>query len=312
VTGVLLLDKPPGPSSHDAVAAVRRALGTRRVGHFGTLDPFASGLLVCGVGHATRLAPFAAGHEKTYRVAVRLGWRSTTDDIQGALTSAPVAEPPSRAAVERAVTAWVGEVSQVPPAYSAKHVEGKRAYARARAGERVDLPETPVLIRGIEIERYAYPDLELTVECGAGTYMRALARDLGEDLRTGGYCTALRRVRSGPFGVEEALSWEALTEGGGAEVALRPAEALIAHLPVAEIDAAGQEAVFRGQALPLPDTMSAAAGWVRLCGPAGFIGLAEVREGRSGMLLQPRKILFAPGQAAREPLGTASASDGGR
>lgn len=307
--GVLLLDKPSGPSSHDAVAAVRRALAASRVGHFGTLDPFASGLLVCGVGQATRLAPFATGHGKVYRVSLRLGWRSTTGDPEGALSPVPVSEPPSRAAVQRATMAWVGEVSQVPPVYSAKHVAGERAYARARAGETVDLQAVRVLIRGIEIEHYAYPDLEVTVECGAGTYMRALARDLGEALGTGGYCAALRRLRSGPFGVEEALSWEALKESGAAEAALRPAESIVAHLPVADLDAGAQEDMLRGRPLPLPDA-APAAGWVRLHGPAGFIGLAEVREGRSGMLLQPRKILHASGETARGAR-SAGPADGG-
>ncbi|HUP01259.1 MAG TPA: tRNA pseudouridine(55) synthase TruB [Gemmatimonadota bacterium] len=293
-SGILLLDKPVGPTSHDAVAAVRRALGTRRVGHFGTLDPFASGLLVCGAGGATRLAPFAADHERTYRGTVRLGWRSTTDDPEGELEAAAGATPPSRDDVERACRAWVGEVGQVPPAYSAKHLSGARAYARARAGERFVLPEARIMIRSIVIERYVYPELDLQVTCGPGTYIRALARDLGEALGVGGYCAALRRERTGPFAVGEAVVWEALPDWVAVRAALLPAESVVVHLPVAELDAAGQIAAVQGRSLPLPDGLPPDSSWVRLRGPVGFIGLAEVRDGSR---LQPRRIL-TPGDGA--------------
>lgn len=289
--GILLLDKPPGPTSHDAVNAVRRALGTRRVGHLGTLDPFASGLLVCAVGVATRLAPSAGGHDRRYRAGVRLGWRSTTDDPQGELSEVGAAVPPSMEAVEQACQRWVGEVAQVPPVYSAKHVAGKRAYALARAGCEVLLPAVEIRIDAIGIERYRYPDLELTVTCGPGTYIRSLARDLGEELETGAYCAALRRERTGPFSVADGLSWEMLGGPGAARQALRPAEAIVAGLPAAELNDAAVAAVVAGRRLAWLE--SPAAGWVRLRGPGGFVGLAEV-DGAGW--LQPRRILFPDGE----------------
>jgi tRNA pseudouridine55 synthase len=297
VTGILPVDKPPGPTSHDVVARVRRALGTRRVGHFGTLDPFASGLVVCGVGPATRLAPFTASHAKTYLATVRLGWTSDTDDSEGRLAPTGAAAPPL-AAVEAARERWLGVVEQVPPAYSAKHVDGRRAYARARAGETVVLPPATVRIDRIDVLGYAWPDLELEVECGSGTYIRSLARDLGEALGTGGYCAALRRTRSGPFAVEDAVAWDDLAASDRARDALAPAESAVADLPVVELDEPGREAAVAGRALPAPPGLSAGAGWVRLRGPHGFIGLAERTDTPGGARIQPRRILFPDGEAA--------------
>lgn len=303
MTGILCVDKPPGPTSHDVVVAVRRALGERRVGHYGTLDPFASGLVVCGVGPATRLAPFCVGHAKTYRATVRLGWTSTTDDAEGEL-SPTGAGPPSRTAVDAVCAARVGILDQVPPAFSAKHVEGARAYARARAGERVALPPVAVRIDRIEVRRYEWPDLDLVVECGPGTYIRALARDLGADLRTGGYCAALRRTRSGPFAVEDALAWKVLSDSARVRAALRPAEDAVAHLPAADLTEMERRAVADGRAVPAPAGLPANARWVRLRGPRGFVGLAEVVEpAGGGDSLQPRKILYPEGEAAWSAAG---------
>ncbi|HUP19897.1 MAG TPA: tRNA pseudouridine(55) synthase TruB [Gemmatimonadota bacterium] len=297
MTGILCVDKPPGPTSHDVVARARRALGTRRVGHFGTLDPFASGLVVCGVGPATRLASFAASHPKTYLATVRLGWTSDTDDSEGDL--APTgAVAPSLADVEAARDRWIGAVDQIPPAYSAKHVEGRRAYALARAGETVELAPAPVRIDRIDVLRYAWPDLELEVECGPGTYIRALARDLGSGLGTGGYCAALRRTRSGPFAVEDALAWDDLDDPGRAQSALAPAESAVAELPVAELDEPARAAVVAGRALPAPPELPADARWVRLRGPGGFVGLAERVDAPDGGRIQPRRILYPGGEAA--------------
>lgn len=301
--GLLLLDKPPGPTSHDAVAAVRRAAGTRRVGHFGTLDPFASGLLVCALGPATRLAPFCADHDKTYRAEIRLGVRSTTDDPEGELSEVAVEAPPTAAEVEAACRAWTGTVAQVPPAYSAKHVDGRRAYARARAGETVVLDPVAVTIDRIDILAYDWPDLHLLVRCGPGTYIRALARDLGETLGTGGTCTALRRTRSGPFRIEDALPWEALGEGERVRAALRPAVEAVASLPAARLEPEAQAAAVAGRGVPAPADLPPGAGWVRLEGPDGLVGLAEARRAGDGTAwLQPRRILFPAGErAGRRP-----------
>lgn len=291
--GILLVDKPAGPTSHDVVVAVRRALGTRRVGHFGTLDPFATGLLVCGVGPATRLAPFCVSHDKTYAATFRLGWTSTTDDPKGELTEHPVGEVPDREAIERACRSWIGDVEQVPPVYSAKHVAGERAHALARRGEAAVLDPVTVEIRSIAIERYLYPHLDVRVDCGPGTYVRALARDLGQALGTGAYCLSLRRLRSGPFTVDRALPLVALP--AAAAGSLLSAEEALPGLPRVRLDDTEARAVSSGQSLRshgLP-----APGWAALVGPRGFIGLGEIVDGADGRLLRPRRILYPDGEA---------------
>jgi tRNA pseudouridine55 synthase len=290
--GILLVDKPAGPTSHDVVAVVRRDLGTRRVGHFGTLDPFATGLLVCGVGPATRLAAHAAGHFKTYAATIRLGWTSSTDDVEGELTPVAGATPPGRVQVERALDRWIGAVEQVPPVFSAKHVAGERAHVRARRGEPVVLDPIAVEIRSIEIERYRWPDLDVRVECGPGTYVRALARDLGEALGTGGYCHALRRLRSGPFDVADALAWDELeTVAAGV---LRPAAEAVADLPRVRLGPAEAAAVASGRAVPCAGLPPAAR--VTLFGPRGLLGLGEIVGGVDGTWARPRRVLFPGGE----------------
>ena len=296
--GVLLVDKPVGPTSHDVVGVARRALGIRRVGHFGTLDPFASGLLVLGIGPATRLAPFCTAHPKIYRATVRLGQRSDTDDSEGALETVLVTAPPDRAAVERACAAWVGAVRQVPPSYSAKHVGGRRAYALARAGETVTLEAAAVRIDSIRIEHYAWPELVIVVRCGPGTYLRALARDLGEDLGTGGHCAALRRLASGPFRVEDAIAWGELTGEATARSAMMPSWRAVADLPATTLDAEGQRAFVQGKEMPVPPA-AAFPGWTRVHGPGGFLGLAEVQAEAGGVLhIRARRVLFPDGEEA--------------
>jgi tRNA pseudouridine55 synthase len=297
--GVLAVDKPVGPTSHDVVDTARRSLGTRRVGHFGTLDPFASGLLVLGIGPATRLAPFCVGHPKTYRATVRLGARSDTDDSQGNMQAVSVTVVPDRGAVERACAAWVGFVLQVPPAFSAKHVEGQRAYTLARAGETVTLEAAPVQIESIDVGQYAWPDLELVVRCGAGTYLRALARDLGEALGTGGYCATLRRLASGPFMVERALAWSSLSDRVSARAAVMPSWRAVADFPLARVDAEGQRAFAQGKESRLPADAEIAPGWHRVHGPNGFVGMGQVLASEDGASrLQPRRVLFPEGEGS--------------
>lgn len=298
---VLSIDKPVGPTSHDAVDRARRALGTRRVGHFGTLDPFASGLLVLGVGPSTRLAPFTTGHAKTYHATVRLGERSDTDDSAGAIEAVAGVVPPDRAAVERACAAWVGDVLQVPPAYSAKHVAGERAYALARRGEAVTLEAVPVRIDAIEIERYEWPELEVTVRCGSGTYIRSLARDIGLGLGTEGHCAALRRLASGPFRVEDALAWDDLADPDATRAALLPAWRAVEDLPEAELDDAARRAFAQGMEVRLSSDAGVPAGWVRVHGPRGFVGMAEASlDPDGGVRLQPRRLLFPDGEDAED------------
>lgn len=294
--GVLAVDKPAGPTSHDVVAVARRALGVRRVGHFGTLDPFASGLLVLGVGPATRLAPFCVEHPKTYRATVRLGVRSDTDDSEGTIEEVAVPEIPARSAVEKACATWEGSVLQVPPAYSAKHVEGGRAYALARAGRAVTLEAVRVRIDSIRIERYAWPELEILVRCGPGTYLRALARDVGEQLGTGGLCAVLRRLASGPYRVEDALPWGGLVDPEAARAALKPSWTAVADLPAARLDPLGARAFSAGREVPIR-AGDLAPGWVRVHGHHGFVGIGRLEaDAGDTAWLRPRRVLFPDGE----------------
>jgi tRNA pseudouridine55 synthase len=228
--GLLLLDKPGGITSR---AALDRALrwfprGTR-MGHTGTLDPLATGLLVLCLGRATRLAEYVQRMAKTYRAGLQLGARSDTDDADGLVTPVTGASAPDAAAVAACLAGFVGTIDQVPPAFSAAKVTGQRAYDLARAGQEVALQARPVTIHSIVILSYAYPYLELEVRCGKGTYIRSLARDLGERLGCGALVVSLRRTRVGPFAVEDAVSLETNPETACSR--LLPAEAALAELP---------------------------------------------------------------------------------
>ena len=209
ITGFALIDKDPGWTSHDVVARVRRLYEQKRVGHAGTLDPMATGVLVVGLGHATRLLRFVQGQDKTYSATIRLGQGTLTDDAQGEVTSAPGWEW-DPAGLSAAVTALTGEIQQVPSAVSAVKIDGVRSYARVRAGDAVELAARPVTIRRFEVVGPPridgeLVDLDAVVECSSGTYVRALARDLGAALGSAGHLTALRRTSIGPIGVAECV-----------------------------------------------------------------------------------------------------------
>jgi tRNA pseudouridine55 synthase len=210
VNGLLVIDKPLGMTSRDAVNRAWRWLprGTR-IGHTGTLDPLAIGVLVICAGAATRLAEYVQRMEKTYRAGVVLGTRSSTDDGEGVLTSTVVGNPPSREAVEAALQTFVGTIDQVPPGHSAAKVTGRRAYTLARQGKSVGLTARPVTIHAIELLGYDYPNVDIRVRCGKGTYIRSLARDLGERLGCGAYLKSLRRTAVGHFLASDALTLEA-------------------------------------------------------------------------------------------------------
>lgn len=208
--GLLLVDKPAGVTSHDVVGRVRAILGTRRVGHAGTLDPMATGLLVIAVGRATKLLGHLALKSKTYSATIRLGESTTTDDAEGELVAARDATSLTDAEVSAAMAGLTGTIDQVPSSYSAIKVDGRRAYDRARAGEEVALAARTVTvsrfdITGVPRRIEAVVDLDVLVECTTGTYVRALARDLGDRLGVGGHLTALRRHTVGPFRVDDAV-----------------------------------------------------------------------------------------------------------
>ncbi|WP_418062735.1 tRNA pseudouridine(55) synthase TruB [Pimelobacter simplex] len=248
-SGLVVVDKPGGMTSHAVVSRVRRALGTRKVGHAGTLDPMATGVLVLGVERATRLLGHLMLTEKTYSATVRLGQATTTDDAEGESTATTSTAHVTEDAVRTALTAFEGEISQVPSTVSAIKVDGKRAYARARAGEEVELQARPVTIHEITAGGFRregdFLDLEIRVRCSSGTYIRAIARDLGTALGVGGHLTALRRHAVGEFTLDGAVT-------DLDDVAVLPlADAARRSFPAIDLDAEQAQAVRYGRPLAL-------------------------------------------------------------
>jgi len=258
--GVLVVAKPIGPTSHDVVGLVRRLSATKRVGHGGTLDPFASGVLPVFLGKATRLVEYHLGDRKRYRATVCFGASSTTDDLEGALTPAD-GPAPTRTAVEAAFAGFRGEIEQRPPAYSAIKVAGRRAYAMARAGQSVELAPRAVTIHELALVDWdestpGEPVAIVDIECSAGTYVRSLARDLGAAVDNAAYLGALARTASGPFRLEDATSLDevrAAAEAGAEQLAglLRPIDAGL-DLPSVDVPDAALGAIARGQAIGVP------------------------------------------------------------
>ncbi len=298
--GILIVAKPAGPTSHDVVALVRRLAATRRVGHGGTLDPFASGVLPIFLGHATRVVEYHLADRKAYRATVCFGATSTTDDLEGELT--PVDAPaPSRAVVETALSAFSGPISQRPPAYSAIKVGGRRAYALARAGETVTLAAREVTIHALAIVSWDEQDPDrpvavIDLTCSAGTYVRALARDLGEAVGTAAYLGALTRTASGPFHLENAVSLDAVRaaaadDPSGLIPLLQPIDAGLDALPVVRLTEVEVAAIARGQFLRPAAALPRPADHYRLQDPSGaLVAIATASAGR----LAPDKVFVAP------------------
>lgn len=239
--GLLLVDKPAGITSHDAVAKVRRALGTSKVGHSGTLDPMATGLLVMGVGRATRLLRFLGGLPKTYEATMRLGIETTTLDADGEVTRvAPVSVDDERLAA--AVASLVGASMQRPPAYSAVKVGGRKLYEAARTGQALEAAPRPIRVDRFEVRARRGDDVDLVVTCGGGTYVRVLAADVGAAVGCGAHLTALRRTAIGPFDVADATDPD---DPGGP----LPIERTVAHLPSVRLDAEEARAAGHGRVL---------------------------------------------------------------
>lgn len=239
--GLLLVDKPAGLTSHDVVLRARRAVGTSRVGHAGTLDPFATGLLVLLYGRATRLLPHLNGEPKVYEATIAFGAETDTEDLHGAVIRE--APPPTREAVEAAIPSLTGAIHQVPPAYSAKRVDGVRAYALARAGETVELPPVPITVHRWELLAWRGTACDVRITCGGGTYIRSLARDLARAVGSAAHLTALRRTAAGPFSVAEAQPLETLTPE---LVRPRPALEALTGLPVEALDPERVARIVRG------------------------------------------------------------------
>ncbi|HEU0207181.1 MAG TPA: tRNA pseudouridine(55) synthase TruB [Pseudolysinimonas sp.] len=287
-TGILLVDKPGGVTSHDVVSRARRALGTRKVGHAGTLDPMATGLLILGVDSSTRLLTYLVGLGKRYTATIRLGQGSTTDDADGELSEPVDATAITRPQLDAAVAALTGDIAQVPSTFSAIKVDGRRSYERARSGEKVALSPRQVTVSRFEIvdERREAPflDLDVVVECSSGTYIRALARDLGAGLlgkegAMGGHLTALRRTAVGPFAVTDAVPADAISLESVRDPA-RVAERLFPGIRLSDEQVAD---LTQGKKVTVesPDADVAAA----LAASGRLVGLVSVRGGVARVLV---------------------------
>ena len=286
MNGVMLIDKAQGMTSHDVVARARRALGTRAIGHAGTLDPMATGLLILLVGHATRLNEYVLHHDKTYVATLKLGERTDTDDAEGRVLSVRAVPPVSRDSLNDLARRFVGGIEQVPPQFSAISRNGQRAYVLARRGEEVQLAARRVHIFQLRFVACDPPLASFEMTCGSGTYVRSLARDVGEALGCGAHLVALRRTRTGNFDVANACPTDAISADR-----LLPAEAAAAHLPRVELDDADTTKFALGQSINLHGWLSGAQASVGVYDSTRqMIGIGGVQATPSGAQLKPSKV----------------------
>ena len=284
IDGLLLVDKPAGITSHDVVSVARRALGTRRIGHGGTLDPFATGLLVLLIGNATRLLPYLDGEPKVYDASIAFGSETDTDDVTGTVVA--MLPPPEPASVTAAIARLTGIIDQVPPAYSAKQVAGRRAYAAARRGEPLALDPVRVTVHEWLVRDSSADRLDVTITCGGGTYIRSLARDLGRLCGSSAHLASLRRTRSGSFEVADSISLHDLRERGASP---RPSREALPNLPTVALSPTDLAHVRHGRSIPVatsdapPDSARAAL----VDGAGSLVAVAE----RADATWQPRVVL---------------------
>ncbi|MGD2122616.1 MAG: tRNA pseudouridine(55) synthase TruB [Gemmatimonadota bacterium] len=288
--GLLLVDKPVGPTSHDIVGMIRKTAGIRQVGHAGTLDPFASGLLLVLLGGATRLSEYLLGLDKEYEATIRLGIETDTHDPEGDVKRETSAwKDLRRETMEEALTAFRGSISQRPPQYSAKKIRGEAAHRRVRRGEEVELEPVSVTVHRLELQEVDFPKVRLLVNCSSGTYIRALARDLGRALGVGGHLSALRRTSIGPHSVSSALPLDALAEPEAIWKELTPPGAVLGHFPIFEVGPEEAARIRHGQFLPLPSEVAPAEGPVRVLLKGELVAVAT----RQGDQLRPQKVFGA-------------------
>ena len=300
MNGFLLVDKPAGCSSFDVVWAIRRTLPRKtKVGHAGTLDPFATGLLIVLVGSATRLMPWVVGHDKRYDLTVQFGARSTTDDLEGDIEQVTDGFP-AHDAVEAAVAGIRAQTEQVPPAVSAIHVDGERAYRRVRRGETIDVPARPVRFAAIDVVAYDQQagTLRLDVRSSTGTYMRSVARDLGDALGVGGYASVLVRREVGEWSLDDAVPLATLRESEFEPGRLRPLDELVCDHPVVTLDERDVVSFSHGQRVGVSG--GAAGDVVGVLGPSGtLVGMAELQERDDTMVLKPSAVFVRPPEPVR-------------
>lgn len=291
IEGLLVLDKPSGMTSRAVVDRVQRWFAKRtRIGHAGTLDPLATGVLVLCLGGATRLIEYIQRMDKVYRTRLLLGARSDTDDADGNITTVSGAVAADAATVAACVADFVGTLDQIPPAYSAVKVAGERAYDLARRGEEVSLSSHSVQIHAIRILDYAYPHLALEVRCGKGTYIRSLARDIGERLGCGAFVQELRRARIGPFTAEDALTLD--TDAEAARARFLPMEMAVAELPRLVLPDSERKRMEQGQAVAIANAQQGIESGeeVAVFDSAGRLAAVAVFDPRKQML-QPVKVI---------------------
>jgi len=309
--GLLVIDKPGGLTSHDVVQRVRKLLGTRRVGHGGTLDPDATGVLLVAVGQATRFFPFLSKENKVYEGLIRLGYATDTYDASGRPAAAPCSVLPGRDAIEAAMRSFEGDILQTPPRFSAKKLGGKPVYKRARADEEFTLAPVAISVTRFSPGEYAPPILAFTAACSAGTYIRSLAHDLGQVLGCGAHLAALRRTSVGPYMLAEAVPLARLEEAaaahpadpvvadGGAARFLRPLESLLPQVPAVVVRPEAEADVRNGRPLgpdqlaspfPVPAGTGVGQGPVRLLSEGGSL-LALARPTADGAGLHPFLVI---------------------
>ncbi len=287
--GLLNVDKPAGLTSHDVVGWVRRGTHIRKVGHAGTLDPMATGVLVLGLGPATRLSEYIMGHIKRYSAEIRLGIETTTYDAEGEVAAEHNPSGVTRGAVESALEAFRGEIMQVPPAYSAIKRNGVRLYKLARQGEEVEIEARPVTIESLRLTAWEPPIFRLEVVCSPGTYIRSLAHDIGQALEVGAHLSGLRRESVGAFTLDDAVTWDALTaamESGDWERFLLPPERAVIDWPAVHLTPDQVEDVRHGRFIEMADDTLESA---RAHTPEGRLAaLLEAQDGR----WRPRKVFI--------------------
>ena len=291
LSGILLIDKPEGLSSFDVVRRVRKALKVRKTGHAGTLDPFASGLLLLCLGEATKLVPFLMPEPKTYRAVMKLGEETDTQDPTGRVV-ATSRELPEPELLYEAAARFVGEIEQTPPMYSALHHQGERLYKIARRGETVQVQPRQVTIYELQVGEVALPFVTMTVTCSQGTYIRTLAADLGRALGCGAHLAALRRLAVGPFRVEEGLALEVMAERAGEELYSRiiPLGECLPGLQALEVGPEEAQFLRQGRTIPWPGNHLAPGERVRVMAAGELLAVAAVRAAADRLELAPVRV----------------------
>jgi tRNA pseudouridine55 synthase len=294
ISGILLIDKPEGVTSFEVVRRARKALGIRKIGHLGTLDPMATGLLPLCLLEATKLVPYLMPGPKVYRARVRLGVATDTQDAYGEVVSR-CETLPAPAQIHQAAAAFRGEVTQIPPMYSALHCQGERAYRRARRGETVDLAPRTVTVYALTVDEVAIPEFTLTVTCSQGTYVRTLAKDLGDALGCGAHLTALRRLAVGALRVEEALPLAALAELGraGLEPRIIPMARCLPEMRPVEVGLAEARQLRQGQLVVRPAEDFKDGEQVQVLSDAELVAVAQVRSLTPQAVLAPVRVFAA-------------------